>query len=93
LSAFVEFNGLQAFALFDSGSTADTISPDFAHIAKLKMYQLENPVTLQLGTKGSRSKINYGCTASYQFKSSKETIKSKEYFDIANIDHYDEGIG
>ncbi|KAK7462329.1 hypothetical protein VKT23_007930 [Stygiomarasmius scandens] len=76
LAAFINFNNLQAFALFDSGSTADAISPDFARLAKLKTYQLENPVTLQLGTKGSRSKINYGCTASYQFKTSKETFGS-----------------
>ncbi|KAK7444298.1 hypothetical protein VKT23_015310 [Stygiomarasmius scandens] len=93
LAAFVEFNGIEAFALFDSGSTADAISPDFARNAHLRIYQLENPVTLQLGTKGSRSKINYGCTAPYQFRSDREVVVSKDYFDIANIDRYDVVLG
>jgi hypothetical protein len=93
LSAFVEFNGIKAFALFDSGSIADAISPDFARNAKLRIYQLENPVTLQLGTKGSRSKITHGCIAPYKFESKKEHIVSKDYFDIANVDRYDIVIG
>ncbi|KAJ3979280.1 hypothetical protein F5890DRAFT_1558940 [Lentinula detonsa] len=33
LAAFIEINGVKAFALFDSGSTADAISPDFARVA------------------------------------------------------------
>ncbi|THV04179.1 hypothetical protein K435DRAFT_649827 [Dendrothele bispora CBS 962.96] len=93
LAAFIELNGLQAFALFDSGSTADAVSPDFARNANLRIYRLENPVTLQLRTKGSRSKINYGCTAPYKFTTSKEVIKSKDYFNIANIDQYNVVVG
>ncbi|KAF9264366.1 hypothetical protein L218DRAFT_998715 [Marasmius fiardii PR-910] len=38
LAAWVEFNGMKAFTLFDSGNTADTISPDFTRAAKLKIY-------------------------------------------------------
>ncbi|KAF5348198.1 hypothetical protein D9758_014667 [Tetrapyrgos nigripes] len=93
LAAFVEFNGVQAFALFDSGSTSDAISPDFARNAKLRIFQLENPVTLQLGTKGSRSRITYGCTSPYTFKSANDIVSSKDYFDIANIDRYDVILG
>ncbi|KAJ3765033.1 hypothetical protein FB446DRAFT_795461 [Lentinula raphanica] len=65
LAAFVEINGVQAFALFDSGSTADAISPEFARVAHIAIFKLENPVQLQLGTKGSRSQITYGCVAPY----------------------------
>ncbi|KAL0068897.1 hypothetical protein AAF712_003890 [Marasmius tenuissimus] len=93
LTAFIKINGLKAFALFDSGSMADAISPDFARIAKLPVFQLENPVTLQLGTKGSRSRISFGCTAKYSIASSRESVSDSDYFDIANIDRYDVVIG
>ncbi|KAJ3831997.1 hypothetical protein F5878DRAFT_647147 [Lentinula raphanica] len=33
LCAFVEINGVMAFVLFDSGSTADAVSPDFARVS------------------------------------------------------------
>ncbi|KAK1230632.1 hypothetical protein PQX77_006276 [Marasmius sp. AFHP31] len=89
LTAFVEINGLKAFVLFDSGSTSDAISPDFAKHAKLRVFQLENPVTLQLGTKGSRAKINHGCYSTYQLNGK----ESKSYFDIANVDRYDAVVG
>ncbi|KIK64677.1 hypothetical protein GYMLUDRAFT_160486, partial [Collybiopsis luxurians FD-317 M1] len=82
----IEINGVKAFALFDSGSTADAISPDFARVAQLKMFQLENLITLQLGTKGSHSQITYGCIAPYLIS---KQIKDEDYFDIANVDRYD----
>ncbi|KAK1218877.1 hypothetical protein PQX77_018404 [Marasmius sp. AFHP31] len=93
LAAWIEFDGVKAFTLFDSGSTADAVSPDFARTCKLKIYRLENPVTFQLGTKGSRSRITYGCTAKYSIATPGETIGGKEYFDIANIDRYDAVVG
>ncbi|KAJ3979311.1 hypothetical protein F5890DRAFT_1558899 [Lentinula detonsa] len=80
---------VKAFALFDSGSTADAISPDFAWVAHLQTFQLENPVQLQLGTKGSRSQITYGCLASYWLNDT----TNRDYFDIANIDRYDVVLG
>ena len=92
LTAFIKINGFKAFVLFDSGSTADAISPDFARIAKLPIFQLENPVTLQLGTKGSRLRISFGCTTSYSL-SPDNSVSETEYFDIANIDRYDAVIG
>ncbi|KAF9257390.1 hypothetical protein L218DRAFT_1006255 [Marasmius fiardii PR-910] len=93
LSAFVEINGLKAFVLFDSGSTADAISPDFAKHAKIRVFQLENPVTLQLGTKGSRSKINHGCISKYTLTTHDRPIQMKGYFDVANVDRYDAVVG
>ncbi|KAL0565071.1 hypothetical protein V5O48_016962 [Marasmius crinis-equi] len=93
LAAFISINGVRAFTLFDSGSTADAVSPDFARIAKLKVYQLENPVTFQLGTKGSRSRISYGCDTPYSFASSQGSVSDSGYFDVANIDRYDAVVG
>ena len=46
----MDVNGTKAYALFDSGSAADAISPDFTQVAKLPILKLENPVTLQLGS-------------------------------------------
>ncbi|KAF9258712.1 hypothetical protein L218DRAFT_822596, partial [Marasmius fiardii PR-910] len=93
LSAFIEINKIHAFVLFDSGSTADAISPDFARLAKLKICQLENPVTLQLGTKGSKSKINYGCYAPYKIQTKNAEVRNRDYWDIANIDRYNAVVG
>ncbi|KAJ8095573.1 hypothetical protein PM082_023103 [Marasmius tenuissimus] len=93
LTAFIDINGVRAFTLFDSGSTADAVSPDFARIAKLAVYHLENPVTFQLGTKGSRSRISHGCDTKYSFASSHETVSEVGYFDVANIDRYDAVVG
>ena len=55
----------------------------------IKMFALEKPIALQLVCIGSRSMINYGTHA---------TIKLgckvvKEYFNIANIEHYNTILG
>ncbi|KAF9254782.1 hypothetical protein L218DRAFT_951282 [Marasmius fiardii PR-910] len=42
VAGWIELNGVKAFALFDSGSTADAISPDFTRAAKMKIFRLEN---------------------------------------------------
>ncbi|KAJ3776556.1 hypothetical protein FB446DRAFT_700669 [Lentinula raphanica] len=94
LCAFVEINGFQALTLFDSGSTADAISPDYAKVARMKVFQLDNPVTLQLGTKGSRSRISFGCVTPYTVKGGKVgDVTGEDYFDVANIDRYDAVVG
>ncbi|KAH9964921.1 hypothetical protein BC827DRAFT_1126951 [Russula dissimulans] len=49
----VKVNSLDTYALLNSGCTTVSVTHDFAHVAKLKVTQLENPVTLQLGTVGS----------------------------------------
>ncbi|KAJ3739824.1 hypothetical protein DFH05DRAFT_1585348 [Lentinula detonsa] len=94
LCAFMEINGVMAFVLLDSGSTADAVSPDFARVSHIKPFQLENPVTLQLGTKGSHSRITFGCTSRYRILGGKHgDVTGKDYFDIANVDRYDAVLG
>jgi hypothetical protein len=90
LVGFSTIKGQKAFTLFDSGCTADAVSPELARIANLKVHPLENPVPLQLGTVGSRSKINYGVTAPLEYGPLKS---DSEYFDVVNIDRYDAIIG
>ena len=43
---FVEINGMETFTLFDSGSSADTISPDFAQVCEAQIHTLDKPVLL-----------------------------------------------
>lgn len=93
LPAYILLNGVPAFTLFDSGSTSDAISPDFARIAKIDTFQLANPIPLQLGTKGSRSKITFGAETSFLYGNERVKVEGIDYFDITNIDRYDLIIG
>ncbi|KAF5381119.1 hypothetical protein D9615_003859 [Tricholomella constricta] len=88
-TALVEINGLKAFTLFDSGCTAEAVSPEFARVANMKVHQLKEVVPLQLGTKGSRSVINYGTSVPLRY----EAVDVQVYFDIVNLDKYDAIIG
>ena len=90
LVGMVIINGHQALTLFDSGSTSDSIAPEFARVTNLKVYPLLNPVNLQLGTVGSRSHINYGAFTSVKYAS---ISAEKEYVDVVNIDRYDAVLG
>ena len=90
LAAYVEINGIEAFTLFDSGSSADVISPDFAQVSDTRIHTLGKPVPLQLGTVGSRALINYGVKTSVEFGSRKE---ERYYLDMVNIDRYDAILG
>jgi hypothetical protein len=89
LAAYVNINGVEAYTLFDSGSTMDALSPDFARVAELPLYVLEQPMTLKLGCVGSKSKINYGTRAKTIFAKGTTTT----YYDVANIDKYDAILG
>ena len=53
LTAYITVNGVKAYTLFDSGSTPDLMSPDFAWVMKVSTFQLDNPVPIQLGCIGS----------------------------------------
>src|SRR5487761_992296 len=44
MAALVRVNGLEAYALLDSGSTTVSVTHDFAPVAKINTLQLENPV-------------------------------------------------
>ncbi|KAJ7179804.1 hypothetical protein C8R43DRAFT_831983, partial [Mycena crocata] len=89
LTAYVKVNGHAVFALFDSGCTTEACSPDFARVAGIKVFPIQSEITLQLGTAGSRSKINHGMTATVEY----DDIKSEEYLDIVNLDQFDLIIG
>ncbi|KDQ50817.1 hypothetical protein JAAARDRAFT_141400 [Jaapia argillacea MUCL 33604] len=84
MCCYVNIDGVSAFALLDSGSTTDSLSPSFAAVAKIPVSELEEPVPLQLGCVGSRSSILYGAMAEIQFRPN--TVR--HYFDIVNIDRY-----
>lgn len=90
LATWVTINGLDAFTLFDSGSSTDSISPDFARVSNLKAFTLANQVPLQLGCVGSRATINFGCTPNMELG---QTKVDKYYFDVVNIDRYDCVLG
>jgi hypothetical protein len=89
LVALVEINGVKAFTLFDTGSTTDSVTPEFAFATRAKQITLEDQVILQLGCVGSRSKINYGTRVPVNICG----IDSDTYFDLVNLDRYDCIIG
>ncbi|KZP14865.1 hypothetical protein FIBSPDRAFT_751247, partial [Athelia psychrophila] len=89
LALYVEVHGVRVYSLFDSGSTSDSVSPDFTQVAKVPTRTLEPPVPLQLGCVGSRSMINFGASARIRVG----PIDTEEYFDVVNIDKYDAVIG
>src|SRR6266446_1508130 len=89
LTAHVKIAGVKAYVLFDSGAETDAISPDFVHVVHIPILQLENPVVLQMGTKGTRSQILFGTNMDVEINSHVE----KHYFDVINIDRYDAIFG
>ncbi len=84
LSILIKVNGLEGRALWDSGSTSTLMSPAFALIVKAVTFQLAKPITLQLGTIGSRSKINHGTNCFLEMSG----CRSQEYFNVVNLDRY-----
>jgi len=85
----VEINGQEAVALLDLGCTIDAISPEMVQIVGLKVHQLTEQISIQLGTKGSKSQINYGTRVCIKFG----TVEVNYYFNVINIDRYDIIIG
>jgi len=86
MAALVKVNGLEAYALLDTGSTTVLVTHNFAQVAKLKVMQLENPVPLQLRTVGSRSMINFGVRTQLELGPARG---DDTYLDVVNIDRYD----
>ena len=74
---------MEAFTLFDSGSSAGTISPDFAQVSDTRIHTLDKPIPLQLGMVGSHAPINYGTQTLVEFGGRKV---DKYYLDVVNID-------
>ncbi|KAF5366686.1 hypothetical protein D9757_013576 [Collybiopsis confluens] len=89
LTAIVNIHGVDAFVLFDSGCTIEALNPSFARVANIKVHQLMEQHSLQLGTIGSKAKFNYGTYA----KTTYDDITDNTYYDIVNIDRYDAIIG
>lgn len=89
LVTLLQVNGLEAVTLWDSGSTSTAMSPAFADISKALVSRLRNLVILQLGTVGSRARINFGTTSTI----TSQGYSGPEYFDVINIDKYDVIVG
>jgi hypothetical protein len=85
----VNINGVDAFTLFDTGSTVNAISPALADNSNADLFELAKPVRLGLGCKGSKSKINVGA----KVRTKLGPINTMWYFDVANIDFYDAIVG
>ncbi|KIK69856.1 hypothetical protein GYMLUDRAFT_236323 [Collybiopsis luxurians FD-317 M1] len=78
-----------AHVMFDTGSSLEPMSPHFACVSGIKVQELEEPMSLQLGTVGSKAKFNYGTVTEVILGDN----KMKTYFDIVNIDKYDAIFG
>src|SRR5215510_3666890 len=85
LRVFISINGIKALVLFDTGSTTDAVSNDFARVAQLPLYTLEKPITLKLGCIGSQSNVVFSMIAKAVFASK----TANTYFNVANINQYD----
>ncbi|KXN90264.1 hypothetical protein AN958_04572 [Leucoagaricus sp. SymC.cos] len=89
LTILINVNGIDAWTLWDLGSTTMGITPSFAHIAGIKVHDLMDLHMLQLGTVGSRLTINFG--ANIEIKMGDDPIKT--YINVANFDCYNMIIG
>lgn len=89
MCAEVKINGVTAYALFDSCCTTDSITPELAYLCKADRIDLAEQVGLQLGTKGSKTRINYGAKAQLEVGD----VKASHYFDVVDIDRYDAILG
>ena len=65
------------------------VSPEFTRAAKIKTFALEKPIGIQLAVMGSKSVINYGTNITINVNGN----KSKEYFNVVNIDYYNAILG
>ena len=80
---------MKAHCLLDSGSEGVLLSLEFMQATGIKTFALENPIALQLACIGSRSMINYGTHVT--MKLGHKVVE--EYFDIANVEHYNVILG
>ena len=52
ITMLIEIRSIKAYTMFDTGSTSDSLSPDFTRVAGMKVFVLEKPLNVQLGTVG-----------------------------------------
>jgi len=89
LASLVRVKGIDAWTLWDSGSTTSGITPVFAHIAGIEVNELVDTHTLQLGTVGSRSTGKFGALVDLDIQGQ----RFSSYLDVANFDRYNMVIG
>ncbi|KAJ7917860.1 hypothetical protein B0H13DRAFT_1497718, partial [Mycena leptocephala] len=89
ISVLLNINGTEAYTLIDSGSTTNSMTPEFVNTTKAPNIKPDDQVTLQLGCVSSKSCINYGTRVPVDFCG----IKGHVYFDQVNLDRYDCVIG
>ncbi|KXN83440.1 hypothetical protein AN958_01438 [Leucoagaricus sp. SymC.cos] len=75
--------------LWDLGSITTGITPSFAHIVGVKVYNLMDPHMLQLEIVGSYLTINFRANIEIKMKD----ISIKTYVDVVNFNHYNMIIG
>ena len=80
---------MKAHCLLDSRSEGVLLSPEFMRATGIKTFALEKPIALQLACISSQSMINYRTHVT--IKIGRKVVE--EYFDIANVEHYDMILG
>lgn len=88
-SMYMKINDLEAWVLLDTGSTINAISPELTRISGVSPFELSNPINLQLGAVGSRSKANFGVKTKLRVANDIHTV----YFDVVNVPKYDLVLG
>ncbi|KAK0214476.1 hypothetical protein IW262DRAFT_1278952 [Armillaria fumosa] len=89
---YTDVNGVMALMLWDSGSMCervDSVSPHFAAVSQALIFNLIEPVTLQLGTVESQSKINFRTMVKMELAG----LTLMEYIDVVNINWYNLLVG
>ncbi|EPS96504.1 hypothetical protein FOMPIDRAFT_1105202, partial [Fomitopsis schrenkii] len=85
----VQVNGHSLRALLDSGSLSDFVSTKVVHQLKLRSFELDVPLPVQMAVQGSRAKVNLGCVAKIEY----QNVSESRYFDVMNILNYDMILG
>jgi hypothetical protein len=77
--------GLDAIAMIDSGgSIIDAITSELTELSDQKIFEFTKPISLQLGCKGSCSKVSFGAEGHLQYG----PINHDHYWDVANLNKY-----
>lgn len=90
LTTMLNVNGHSAYTLLDSGSNTDAISFEFAAAHRIPVFDLEQPMVLQLGVKHSRAMITRGARIKIEGPAG---TAHDHYVDVINIGGYDMVIG
>ncbi|KLO10284.1 hypothetical protein SCHPADRAFT_802838, partial [Schizopora paradoxa] len=90
LMTMFEVNDHKAYTLLDSGSNTDAISFEFAAAHNIPVFDLEQPMVLQLGVKHSRAMITRGARVKIVGPAGRVI---NHYVDVVNIGGYDMVIG